>query len=280
MRAALPDLPPEGTVGIVEPLAIAGPEVGDSLRDRESMLVAPEQRVAVRPALVHASDEEWDKIGAELLRRGVVVEIVLNEGAVVDWFRIFIWVFGVVKSGVPVPLATLIVRLFINAIPSNSLQRPILGDEEKMPEGDEWLYVCLGENEMILWSSGDIFGCFHVFSVPVPWRRWMILSKPIRQPVEGSTDSRGVDHGCGGNAPRDHPSNVRLRRVWLALAVIQMGWLSAVGVVQHLHRRMVTAGVLRRGGLDPSAELLRGKPFPSAKAATPFFVVEGVCGQF
>ena len=274
----LPGLPLEGTVGRVEPLAIAGPEVGDSLRDRGSMLVAPEQRVAVRPALVHASDEEWDKIGAELLRRGVVVEIDLNEGPVVDGFRILVWVFGVVKSGVRVPLATLVLRLFINAIPSHSLQRPILGDEEKMPVGDEWLYVCLGENEMILWSSDDIFGCFHVFSVPVPWRRWMILSKPIRQPVEGSTDSRGVDHGCGGNAPRDHPSNVRLRRVWLALGVIQMGWLSAVGVVQHLHRRMVTAGVLRRRGSLSRAGA--GKAVPSAKAATPFFVVEGVCGQF
>ena len=64
----LPGLPPEGTVGIVDPLVIAGPEVAGSLRDPESMLVAPEQRVAVRPALVHASDEEWDKIGAELLR--------------------------------------------------------------------------------------------------------------------------------------------------------------------------------------------------------------------
>ena len=126
----LPGLPPEGTVGIVEPLAIAGPEVGDSLRERESILVSAEQRVAAQPALVHASDEEWDKIGAELLRRGVVVEIDLNEGPVVDWFRILVWVFSVVKSGVPVPLATLIVRLFINAIPSNSLQRPILGDRE------------------------------------------------------------------------------------------------------------------------------------------------------
>ena len=37
-----------------------------------------------------------------------------------------------------------------------------------MPEGDEWLYVCSGENEMILWSIGDIFWRFHVFSVPVP----------------------------------------------------------------------------------------------------------------
>ena len=37
-------------MGIVEPLAIAGAEVGDSLWDCESMLVAPEQRVAVRLA--------------------------------------------------------------------------------------------------------------------------------------------------------------------------------------------------------------------------------------
>ena len=108
----------------------------------------------------------------------------------------------------------------------------------------------------------------------------MILSKPIRQPVEGSADRKGVDHGSGGNAPRDHPSDVRLRRVWLALAVIQMGWLSAVGEVQHLHRRMVTTEVLRRGGLDPSAELLRGKLFLVQRPPPPFFGVEGVCGQF
>ena len=258
-------------MGIVDPLVIAGPEVADSLRDPESMLVAPEERVAVRPALVHASDEEWDKIGAELLRRGVVVEIDPNEAPVVCGSRILVGAFGVVKSGVPVPPATRVLRLIINAIPSNSVQRPILGDVEKMPVGGEWLYVCLGENDMILWSSDDISGCFHVFSLPVPWRRWMILSKPIRQPVRGSTDSRGVDRGCGGNAPRDHSSNVRLRQVWLALAVIPMGWLSAVGVVQHLHRRMVTAGVLRGRGLDPSAELVRGMPFPVRRPPSPSF---------
>ena len=62
-----------------------------------------------------------------------------------------------------------------------------------------------------------------------------------------------------------HPSCVRLGRVWLAVAVTQMGWLSAVGKV--------------RGGLHPSAELLRGKAIPGDKAATPFFVVERICGQ-
>ena len=134
----LPGLPPERTVDIVEPLAIAGREVGDSLRERESMLVAPVECVAARPALVHTSNEEWGKIGAELLRRKIVVEIDLSDGPVVDSFRILVWVLDVVKSGVPAPLATLIVRMFVNAIPSSSLQRRILEDGEKMPERDEW----------------------------------------------------------------------------------------------------------------------------------------------
>ena len=41
-----------------------------------------------------------------------------------------------------------------------------------------------------------------------------------------------------------------------------MGWLSAVGVIQHLHRNIISSGRCHRGGLDPDAELVRGKPFP------------------
>ena len=112
------------------------------------MLVAAEQRVAARPALVPASNEEWGKIGAELLRRKKVVEIDLSDEPVVDWFRTLSWVLDVVKSGVAAPLASLIVRLFVNAMPSSPLQRRILVDEKKIAKGDEWLYVCF-ENEMI-----------------------------------------------------------------------------------------------------------------------------------
>ena len=176
-------------MGIVEPLAIAGQEASVSLRERESMLVTAQQRVAARPALVPTTNEEWSKICAELLRRKIVVEIDLSDEPLEDWFRILFWVLDVVKSGVAAPVASLMVRLFVNAVPSSSLQRRILvdekkiakgdewvyvclenemiflGDGEKMPEAGEWLYVCLGENEMIFWSSGDIFGLFRVFSV-------------------------------------------------------------------------------------------------------------------
>ena len=246
----LPELPP----GIVEPLAMAGPEVGGILRHRESMLVAPEQGDAARPALAHASDVELDKIRAEPLQRRVVVEIVLNVGPVVVWFCMIVWVFDVFKSGFPAPPATVIVGLFVTAIPSKSLHRQILGDGEKIPDMQEWWYVCVRENEVSLWSIGVFFEGFHVFSVPVPWQRWIILFKPIRQLVKGSADRKRVDHGSGGNAPRDHPSNVRVQRDWLALADIQMGWLWAVE-----KGRMGTTEIPRRCELDPSAELLWGR---------------------
>ena len=84
----LPLLPPERTVGVVEPFAIAGQEVSVSLRERESMLVAVKQRVAARPALVPATNEEWSKIGAELLRRKIVVEMDLSNEPLEDLFRI------------------------------------------------------------------------------------------------------------------------------------------------------------------------------------------------
>ena len=65
----------------------------------------------------------------------------------------------------------------------------------------------------------------------------------------------------GGNAPQPVVSDGSCL-VWLALAVIPMGWLSAVGVILHLHRNIVSSGRRHRGGLDPDAELVRGKPFP------------------
>ena len=80
-------------------------------------------------------------------------------------------------------------------------------------------------------------------------------------------DCGGVGHVCGGDAHRDCPPNVRSRPVWLALAVIPMGWVSAVGVVQHLRRRMMTAGALGRHGFDPAAETVAGRAVPGAPAA-------------
>ena len=96
---------------------------------------------------------------------------------------------------------------------------------------------CLWSNNLCLGRQNGFveqwwhFGCFHVFSLPAPWRRRMILSEPMCRPVNKSTDSRGVGHGCGGNAPRDRPSNVRLRpERWKAAYPGCVTWSSRPGL--------------------------------------------------
>ena len=71
----IPGLPPAGAVGIVDALTLATGEVQNALLDPSIVLLPEAERVGVRPARVHATDEEWNKIGVELLQRGVVVEI-------------------------------------------------------------------------------------------------------------------------------------------------------------------------------------------------------------
>ena len=109
-----------------------------------------------------------------------------------------------------------------------------------MPIGGEWRHIVLQEGELLLWSSEDITGCFHIFMFPLAWQRWMLLSRPIRPPALG----------------RKGPP------VWLAVGVIPMGWLFAVGVVQLLHRRLYLPGLRDSACLCEAAEHRRDTGFP------------------
>ena len=237
--------------------------VRKALADPSLVLLPESERVGVRSTRVHASPEEWNKIGLELLKRGVVSEVAREDAPVVDGQAVLVGAFGVEKRGVPQPPATRVLRLIVNGIPSNKQQTAIKGDIEQMPVGGEWLHIALETDEIVLWSSDDIQGCFHVFSLPPSWRRWMILSKPIRVATPGisrvSTSEDNLCHPCAASGTMGHG---QFREVWLALAVIPMGWLSAVGVIQHLHRNIISRARHVHGGLDPNAELVRGLPIP------------------
>ena len=207
-------MPPGSAVGLVNPLTLATGDVREALMDPKLVLLPEAERVGVRPARVHATDEEWNKIGAELLH----IETAREDAPVV----------------------------------------------EQMPVGGEWLHSALQSDEIVFWSSDDIHGCFHIFSLPPAWRRWMILSKPIRVAlpagkvrVLASSDQLSR----GGNAPQ-HVVSDGSRLIWLAPAVIPMGWLSAVRVTQHLRRNIISYGRFPRVGLRPNAEFVQGKPFP------------------
>ena len=130
-----------------------------------------------------ATDEEWNKIGAEMIQRGVVVEIAREDAPIVNGEPVLVGAFGVEKRGTPIPLATRVLRLIVNAIPSNKQQTAIKGDIEKMPVGGEWIHIALETDEVVFWSSDDIQGCFHVFSLPSAWRRWIGKVRTKEVPV-------------------------------------------------------------------------------------------------
>ncbi|CAK0897904.1 unnamed protein product, partial [Prorocentrum cordatum] len=207
----LPGLPARGEAASVDPLAIASAEVREALLHPERVCDPDGICTAQAAAKVHATPREWASIVAELL------------------------------AGVPIPPATRVLRLIINMVPSNRVQRAIDGDIGLLPVGGEHHVTLLADGETLLWSSDDIKGCFHVFRLPSCWRPWMALSAPV--------DPLTLGRAKGP-------------MIWVAVAVVPMGWLSAVGIVQHLSRQIVLGGAPGHRSPAASAELRRGAAYP------------------
>ncbi|CAK0841817.1 unnamed protein product, partial [Prorocentrum cordatum] len=241
LQELLPGLPPRGEAASVDPLEFASEEVVHALLHPELVCNVGGHCGPQPPAKVHAEAADWDVIVKELLERGVLEEIPHDAIARVGGQPILNGAFGVVKSGTPMPPATRVLRLIINMVPSNRVQVPILGDIKLLPVGGEHHVTVIEDGELLVWSSEDIKGCFHVFKLPACWRPWMALSRPVAPAALGRATGPPI---------------------WVSVAAVPMGWLSAVGIVQHLTRRIVTGGTLTNTSLDESAELRRDARFP------------------
>ena len=88
---------------------------------------------------------------------------------------------------------------------------------------------------------------FYVFEIPKPWRRWMAFAKPVSRDcfVPGSSG-----------------------QVYLCSKVVPVGWVSATGVTQHIHRRLLTSPLQHLRCLEPVAEVRRDRPLPAELSRT------------
>ena len=57
-------------------------------------------------------------------------------------------------------------RLIMNLVPTNVLQRTIGGDMQQLPLAHQWLSITLLQHEMMLWSVADRQCYFYVFRMP------------------------------------------------------------------------------------------------------------------
>ena len=109
----------------------------------------------------------------------------------------------------------------MNLVPSNAYQYPIRGDCDALPIITQWSGLHIEDDEVVLLSQEDMVSAFYLFGMPRTWWRFFAFDLI----VDGSFFSGGLPG----------------KRYALCSQVLPQGWVSSVGVMQHLHRRIMAA---------------------------------------
>ena len=126
-----------------------------------------------------------------------------------------------------------ILCFIMNFVPLNAVSCPIEGGVEQLPYIGQWSNLHLDAWEAFVWSSEDIACMFYVIAIPPCWAPYMCFNR------------------------------TRLGEV-LSARVLGMGWLSSVGIAQHLIRQLILASSQPGARLPPAAELRKDVTMPSA----------------
>ncbi len=249
VEQVLPALPPEDIGGSVNALEVAEADMRKLLANPDlSVKPRDEWPEKLSKARMRISDSEWAILGPELVRRGLcktlkAAELIMHNGK-----ALLSGAFGVGKgkwiTSAKTGKLVEVLRLIINLVPSNELQIPITGDVDTLPHFGQWLGLELLRDELLVWSSEDISCAFYVFGLPNAWLPWFALGKPLPGTMVGHSDDE-------------------LR--YLAVSVVPMGWLSAVGVCQAFLRRLVTLTRPLGGGLPVDREVRKDRALPVNK---------------
>ena len=160
-----------------------------------------------------------------------------------------------------------ILRLILNAIPSNAFQRIIEADIRALPHHGQWSGTEVDLDEtVIVWSESDMTAAFCCFLLESAWYPFQAFDKTV----------------LGALAAEFDPTLAKEPRVYPALRFMPMGWQSACGLLQYFHRRLCLLPPPLGAGLDPSREIRRDMPLPLTKdkSQQDFFTVYlDVCSQ-
>eukprot|EP00438_Fugacium_kawagutii_P004851 Skav221072 [mRNA] locus=scaffold3118:298387:301731:- [translate_table: standard] len=237
----LPGLPPKGYGGSVPLVELCEGELKEKLLRPESNLMAEENWPEDIPApKVHADIEQWEKLAHELHQRGLIEAV--EDPILVKGKPLRNGAFGVVKAGKFLPDERPVLRLIMDFRAINSVTTVLTGDIKTLTGAPALQHIVLPEGHVLRMSTDDLVAAFYLFQLPPGWSRMMTFSAPV------SWKMLGVD---------------RPGKVLVGARVLPMGWASAVGVLQHAHRRLALRSPLQGGGgLLGRCEIRRDTPFP------------------
>ncbi|CAK0888093.1 unnamed protein product [Prorocentrum cordatum] len=170
-----------------------------------------------RAAIQASSKAEWHRIGAKLVELGLAAPIADDRIFKVGNRKVLAGAFGVAKGGTPTFGHDVVQRLIINMVPANSYQRTMRDDIGTLSASPSWVSIPLPEGHVLLWSSDAQASALYCCELPEAWQPYMALAEAIPNELIG-VNGAGKTH--------------------IALRVIPMGWISAVTVFQHCHRRL------------------------------------------
>ena len=241
-------LPPKGVAGSIPAVDLATGQVREALLHPEDYLKpAGDPSLPLKGSKIWASRSEWKRLVREMLDRDIGTLCPLGQAYRYNDTEVLNGAFGVVKAHDPPVrcddgMERPRLRLIMNDIPTNSVQLPIFGDIDALPSGGQWHSFILLQYEVLLMSLSDRKCFFYVFALPHSWLTLFMMAEGLK----------GCDFGLKTQS---------LYR--LAIRVVGMGWLSAVGICQHLHRRMLEYGHSSRPHtLQPMTEIRRDRAHP------------------
>ena len=237
----LPGLPPAGYGGSVPLIDLCEGELRERLLNPMGNILEVEEMPEDLPRpKVHATQGQWEAIARELYSRGLAEPV--EDPVMVKGKPLVNGAFGVVKPGKFLEDERPILRLIMDFRGTNAATRVLEGDIRTLTGAPAWQHVVLPNSSVLRLSAEDLVAAFYLFALPPGWSRLMCFGEKVPWTVLG-VDKPGM--------------------VYLGARVLPMGWASAVGVLQHAHRRLALRSPLAGGGgLLGNCEIRRDSEFP------------------
>ena len=120
----------------------------------------------------------------------------------------------------------------------------------------QWASLVLHEDEVLLVSQEDMTCAFYLFRMPREWCPYFAVGLPITlEELEGNARSRDISRRLAGSVK---PGT----RGYLVLQVLPMGWKSAVGIMQAIHRKLLSSTLAGSNRLPTCSEIRKTIPLP------------------
>ena len=139
-------------------------------------------------------------------------------------------------------------RLIMNAIPVNAVQRLIHGDIRSLPyHGQFHAMKILDGDLLVTMSIEDLTSAFNLIELGDPWMPLQALGNPVPGTLE-------LPH---------RPEIAHLPWVYPASRVLMIGSKSACGIMQYIHRKILNMRSPLGASFPDEGQMRKDRPFPT-----------------